>query len=70
MKDMCVTQFALHIDNAVETYSSVKVVTTLERAFNLDTCITCLFLRDDIERFIECRKVQFATVSSSCFGKR
>ena len=28
---------------------SVKVVTTLERAFDLDTCIICLFLSEDGE---------------------
>ena len=30
-----------------ETYSSVTFVTTLERAFNLDICIICLFLSKD-----------------------
>ena len=31
------------------TYSSVKVVTTIEMAFALDTCIICLFLSRDGE---------------------
>ena len=43
---------------STETYSSTTVVTTLERAFNLHTCIVCLFLSRDGERRPECRKVQ------------
>ena len=43
---------------STETHSSTTVVTTLERAFNLDTCTICLFLSRDGERRPECRKVQ------------
>ena len=48
MEDMCVTQLALHIDAttpSTELHSSKTVVTTLERALNLDTnLVICLFL--------------------------
>ena len=35
---------------STETYSSVKVVTTLERAFNLDTSTDCVFSNRTEER--------------------
>ena len=41
-----------------ETYSSVTVITTFERAVNLDTCIICQLLSRDSGRRPECRKVQ------------
>ena len=34
---------------STETYSSVTVVTTLERALHVDTCIICLSLSRDCE---------------------
>ena len=49
------------VDGAVprtEPYSSITVVSTLERAFNLDTCIAGLSLSKNDELHIECRKVQ------------
>ena len=55
MKDMCVTQLALHLDAttpSTEPYSSKTVVTTLES-------IICLFLCKDSERRTEYRTVQF-----------
>ena len=57
MKDMRVTQLALHLDAttpSTELHISITVVTTLERAFNLDT----MFLSKDGERRTESRKVQ------------
>ena len=44
---------------STETYSSVKVVNTAERAFALDTCIICLLLSKEGENSSECRKVQY-----------
>ena len=73
MEDMCVTQLALHIAATTpltELHSSIIVMTTLERAFNLDICTICLGLSKDGERRTECRRVNFATPPSRSFGKR
>ena len=43
---------------STEHHSSITVLTTLERPFNLDSCIICLILGGDIERRSECSKVQ------------
>ena len=52
--------------HSTEPRSLKTVVTTLERAFNLDSCVICLILGGDIELRTECselrtdcRKVQF-----------
>ena len=51
---------------STEPRSSKTAVTTLKRAINLDSCVTCLILGGDIELRTErselrteCRKVQF-----------
>ena len=44
---------------STETYSSVKVVTTIDQVFALDTCTICLFLSKDGEDSSEYRKVQY-----------
>ena len=51
---------------STEPRGSKTVVTTLERAINLDSCVICLILGGDIELRTErselrteCRKVQF-----------
>ena len=52
MEDMCVTQLALHIATTTpltELHSSIIVVTNLDQAFNLDTCIIGLSLSGDGE---------------------
>ena len=58
---------------STEHRSSTLVVTTLERAFNLDSCVICLFLSKDSELrtgcselCTECRKVQ---ISQSAIGR-
>ena len=43
---------------STETYSSVKVVTTIESAFDFDTDVICQFQSKDGEHCTECRKVQ------------
>ena len=61
MEDMCVTQLVLHIaatTPSTELHSSTIEVTTLDRAFNLDTCIICLFLCWNIKRRTKCRRMQ------------
>ena len=61
MEDMCVTQLVLHIaatTPSTELHSSTIEVTTLDRAFNLDSCIICLILGGDIDRRTECRRMQ------------
>ena len=61
MEDMCVTQLVLHIAATTpftELHSSTIEVTTLDRAFNLDSCIICLILGGDIDRRTECRRMQ------------
>ena len=39
-------------------HSSITLVFTLERAFNLDTSMICIFLDKDCEHLIESKKVQ------------
>ena len=55
---------------STELHSSIIVVTTIERAFNLDTCKVCSFLGGDIERRTECREVQIRHFLIELSGKR
>ena len=60
--------FSVRIQRA-RSHSSITEVTTLERAFNLDTCIISMFLSKDRE-LRSARRCNLATFSSSSFGMK
>ena len=47
----------------------MTMVTTIESAFNLDTCAICLFVSKDGERRSVCRKVQFRHFPTELFRR-
>ena len=47
-----------HDFQSTDTSSTITMVSTLDGALNLDTCIICLFLCWNIKRRTKCRRMQ------------